>query len=210
MFGRLDTQFIDIPANIDQTYLANQSTRSGLAFAEMLRRADAALGQVNNGLDPLLALLLAPRTTETSVISSRGDRMTPIERSEYDPARPQMVTQRGHMLALKGYDLAIGFTEDGLEAISLDAFEDQLRGMVDGWNALFRRQVLLRLFDPAEIPVDRKQTATSPAFAGSGTGSWAGVRERPSHPSRDGCKSKTPGRRPRAFRTALCEPLRCG
>jgi hypothetical protein len=125
---------------------------------------------VNGGLDPLLGTLLAPRTTETSVSASRNDRMTPIKRTEYDPSRPQMVVQRGHMLAIDGYDLSLGVTEDGLEAISMDAFMDNVRAMRDGWEAHFRRSVLLRLFDPAEIPVDRGQTATSPGFAGSGTG----------------------------------------
>jgi hypothetical protein len=169
-FGYLDTQYIDLPPGLSNDYLRGLATRSGMSVAEMMRLADAALNDVNTGVDPVLARLLAPRTTEASVAASRGDRMLPIERSEYDTPRPQYITQRAHMLAIKGFDMAIGATEDGLEEISRDAFVDNLRGMVDGWKALFRRQVLLRHFDASEVPIDRNQTATSPGYAGSGAG----------------------------------------
>lgn len=169
-FGLIDTQFIDFPAGIDNAYLRGLTTRSGLSVAQMITTVDAALGRVNQGVDPLVATLLAPRTSEVTALSSRGDRMRAVRRAEYDPARPQLVEQRGHMLAIDGWDIALGATEDGLEEISMSAFNDNVRAMVEGWEATYRREAFVRLFDPAEVPVDKKTAATSPGFAGSGTG----------------------------------------
>lgn len=169
-FGIIDTTYLDFPANVSNDYIRNLETRSGLSVAQLLTAVDGELRAINAGTDPLIATLLAGRTTETFVTASRSDRMAPQVRTEYDTPRPQLVEQRGNMLAIKGYDLGLGFTEDGLEAISMPAFNDNLRAMREGWEALHRREALNRLFSAAEVPIEPGQTATSPGLAGSGTG----------------------------------------
>lgn len=169
-FGYLDTEFIDFPPGIDAAYLRSLTTASGLEVPEMLRIVDAELRAVNEGIDELVATMMAPRTAEVFTTASRGDRMTARRRTEYDTARPQYVERRGHMLSIDGFDIALGVTEDGLQEISLEAFRDQARAMREGWEATYRQEALIRLFDPASISVDANTAVTSPGFAGSGTG----------------------------------------
>ena len=171
LYGTIDTQYVDFPAGIDRTYLQGLETRSGLSVAAMIAAVDAAMGAINDGVDPLVAELSAPPTTQVSAMGSRGDAFRVQRKSEYSLPRPQQVERRGHMLALASYDVSLGFTDDGLEEISLDAFRENIRAMQLGWERAFRRETLIRLFDAAEVPIDKDQSATSPGFLGSGTGS---------------------------------------
>jgi hypothetical protein len=148
--GIIDTNYIDFPDNIDQAYLSGLQTRSGLSFTDLAARMDAALAGLNAGIDHTLP-------------------------------RPQQVARQAHMLAIAGLELALGFTEDGLQAISLDDFQANVDAMVEALERMFRADVLYRLFSDDEFPVAGngviQTTATSPGFAGSGTGSnaFAGV-----------------------------------
>jgi hypothetical protein len=170
-FGLIDTSHIDWPSNVDNTYLRGLETRSGLRFTDLARRLDAGLAQVNAGVDPIMSLFLTPPTTNAAAQGGRTSRMVATKRSEYTLARPQYVERRANMLPIDEYEIALGFTEDGLMEITLDDFQAQVDGLVAGWEMLHRAEVLSRLFSDAEIPVDGgKTTATSPGFAGSGTG----------------------------------------
>ena len=169
-FGIINTQNLDLLDGIDAKYLQTLKTRSGLKVTDLIQSLDSQLGNLNAGLDPLIARLLAPPTTEVTASGSRGERMKAQKRSEFTIARPQMVKQRAHMLAIDGYEITMGFTEDGLKKISRFAFDDNVRAMVEGWQALIRREALNRLFSAAEVPVDEDTTGTSPGFIGSGSG----------------------------------------
>jgi hypothetical protein len=169
-FGLIDTSHIDWPSNVDSTYLRGLQTRSGLQFTDLARRLDAGMATVNAGVDPILSLLIAPPTTNPVAQGGRTSRMVATKRSEYTLARPQYVERAANMLPIDEYEIALGFTEDGLMEISLDDFQAQVDAMVAGWEMLHRAEVLSRLFSDAEIPVDKGTTATSPGFAGSGTG----------------------------------------
>jgi len=170
LYGTIDTQYVDFPAGVTREYLRGLETRSGLQVAAMVAAVDAAMGAINDGVDPLVAELSAPPTTLTSAIGSRGDAFRVQRKSEYSLPRPQQVERRGHMLAIAAYDVSLGFTDDGLEEINLDAFNENIRAMQLGWERAFRRETLIRLFDGAEVAIDKDQTATSPGFLGSGTG----------------------------------------
>lgn len=169
-FGLIDTSFIDWPANIDSTYLRTLTTRSGLAFTDLARRLDAALASVNNGVDPLLATLLAPPTTS---VTSRGGRLGSMRaewKSEYTVIRPQLVETTATALAINELEIGLGFTEDGLQEISMDDFDNQLGAMAAALELAARRSTLVRLTSNAEVPVAANTAMTSPGFAGSGTG----------------------------------------
>lgn len=169
-FGLIDTSYIDFPSNIDETYLRGLQTRSGLSFADLAGRLDAAIGGVNAGIDTLSAALLSPRTTEASAQGGTSGSMTPRKKSQYTVARPQLVEAVAHMLAIDELDIALGFTEDGLMEISTDSFQRQVDKLRAGLQLAYRRDVLIRLFSDAEVPIDSAAAATSPGFAGSGTG----------------------------------------
>lgn len=169
-FGILDTQYIDFPANVDVAYLQGLQTRAGLNFAQVLALIDQRLAAFNGSLDELLADLLTPPTTEAAVDDASAIAFRVNERGEYTLARPQFAEGAGHMLPIRSYDEAIGFTEDGLESMSLRAILLQIDSMILGYRRLHRLTALTRLFSNVEQRVDRKTTITSPGFAGSGTG----------------------------------------
>lgn len=172
-FGLIDTSFIDWPSNVDASYLRGLQTRSGLRFTEISSRLDAGLAQINAGVDPLIALLLTPPTTTEFAQGGRTSRMVAQKKSQYTLARPQLVERQAHMLAIDEYEIALGFTEDGLQEMSIDDFQAQVDGLVAGFQMMHRAETLSRLFSDAEAPVDpvHPTTSTSPGFAGSGTGS---------------------------------------
>jgi hypothetical protein len=169
-FGILDTQYIDLPANIDTTFLEGLRTRSGYDFPQLLRQLDQRLGALNRGLDPLLAALLAPATVEEFADTTMPMPFVITERGEYTIARPQFVEGQAHMLAMRGYDVTLGFTEDGLEDLSLTRILTNVDSLFMGMRLLYRKEILKRLFSDAEIRISIKTSATSPGFAGSGTG----------------------------------------
>lgn len=169
-FGILDTQYIDLPANIDTTFLEGLRTRSGYDFPQLLRQLDSRLGALNRNLDPLLAALLAPASTDDVADTSNPTALVVTERGEYTIARPQYVEGQAHMLAMRGYDITLGFTEDGLEDLSLNRILLNVDSLFLGLRNLYRKEALKRLFSDAEVRISVKTSATSPGFAGSGTG----------------------------------------
>lgn len=171
-FGLIDTSYIDFPSNVDNAYLRGLQTRSGLNFTDLASRVDAALGAVNTGVDPLLAALLAPPTTAVDAPGGRSGTMQVQKKSQYTVARPQQVERTAHMLAIDEFEIALGFTEDGLQEISLDNFQIQVDAMREALERHARAETLLRFFSDVEVTVDpiHPTTATSPGFAGSGTG----------------------------------------
>lgn len=171
VFGLIDTSYIDWPSNIDAAYLRGLQTRSGLNFTDLASRLDAGIASVNNGLDPLIATLLAPPTTTEFARGGRSGSMKAQKKSQYTVARPQQVERTAHMLALDEFEIAIGFTKDGLMEIGVDDFQAQVDALVAGLERAARVETLARLFSDAEVVVDpiNATTATSPGFAGSGT-----------------------------------------
>lgn len=172
-FGLIDTSFIDWPSNVDAAYLRGLQTRSGLRFTDIGARLDAGLTQINAGVDSLIALLLAPPTTTEFARGGRTSRMTAQKKSQYTLARPQLVERQAHMLAIDEYEIALGFTEDGLQEMSIDDFQAQVDAMVAGFQMLHRAETLGRLLSDAEVPVAAGTAATSPGLAGSGSGNNA-------------------------------------
>lgn len=168
-FGMLDTQYIDFPAGVDQAYIEGLRTAAGVDFPQVLREIDARIGALNTQIDPLLAALLVT-TSEISADGTAPVAFEVTESGEYTLARPQMVEGAATMLPIRKYDVGLGFTEDGLDNMSMNRILTNVDSMFLGYRKLYRRQALQRLFSDAEMRVDIKTTATSPGFAGSGTG----------------------------------------
>lgn len=168
-FGIIDTTYVDLPVGIDASYVRNLETRSGLSVAEMVRAVDAAMSTVNQGADPLVADLTY--VTPSPIGGTRAIGTKKVTRAgQYTFARPQYVERAGHMLPIHKIDMDLGFTEDGLEEITNDAFQDELDAMVLGFQRYYTASVLDRLFSISEVRVDRATDVVSPGFAGSGSG----------------------------------------
>jgi hypothetical protein len=171
-FGLIDTSFIDWPAIVDAAYLRGLQLRSGLNLTDLATTLDAGMARVNAGVDSLSAALLAPRTTTEFARGGKTGTMKAQKASEYTLTRPQQVERSAHMLAMDELAISLGVTRDGIEEISSDDWSAQIDGVVEGLERAFRADTLYRLFSDAEIVVDPKNrtAATSPGFAGSGTG----------------------------------------
>lgn len=167
-YGLIDSTYIDFAPGVDEAYLRGLTTRSGLRLTDIVGRVDAAMGAINSGADSLVAALTFPTTRLTGPTNIVGTKNV-TRKGEYTLERSQMIERRTHMLPIDVWEDAIGFTEDGLEEISIDALNEELQAMVDAWHRVHRREVLSRLFDHSEIPVAKGSTALSPGFAGSGT-----------------------------------------
>lgn len=168
-FGIIDTTYVDLPVGIDAAYVQGLETRSGLSVAEMIRMTDAAIAAINEGVDPLVADLCTP--TSSSVGSVRGTSTKQVMRAgEYTLALPQQSSRVGHMLPIEKFELGSGWTEDGLEEITMDAFREELEDTVSAFQRFYLVQALRRLFGSGEVPVGERTTVLSPGFAGSGTG----------------------------------------
>jgi hypothetical protein len=85
-------------------------------------------------------------------------------------ARPQRGESVASMLPITDLEIALGFTEKGLESISRQAFADEVNDIVKAIQLLYKVDVLERLFSIDEVPVDEGTSVVSPGFAGSGTG----------------------------------------
>lgn len=169
-FGYLSTAYLDFPANVDEAYIRGLQTQEGVPFAEILTELDSRMGALNTGLDPLLADLLSV-TTEAVADDTGPVAFTIEERTERTIARPQVMDESAHMLPLKGYDVTLGFTEDFLMTAPRRRVLNHVDSVIAGWRHLYRKVALTRLTSDAEVAVDKKTSAVSPGFAGSGSGS---------------------------------------
>lgn len=168
-FGYLDTRYIDFPAGVDVQYLQGLRTAAGVDFPRLLQELDRRLAAFNATVDPLVAALVTP-TTEPYGDDTGPSAFVVEERGEYTMARPQLAEGGAIMWPLRGYDVALGFTEDGLMNMSLARILTNIDSMLLGMRKLHRRLALTRLTSDAEVRVAPKTVVTSPGFAGSGTG----------------------------------------
>jgi hypothetical protein len=168
-FGYLDTTYIDLPDNIDETYLRGLEMRSGLTMEEMMTLIDQRLAAFNGSIPAMVAMLISP-TTEAETDGRGATPFDVHERGEYNVPRGQQNEVLKHMLPLRGYDVATNWTEDGLEEMSRQSIENQIDGIIMGLRNQAIVKTLTRLFSDAEMRVQATSTASSPGFAGSGTG----------------------------------------
>lgn len=170
MFGFLDTQWIDLPAGTDLSYIEGLRTRSGVDFAQVLREIDTRIGAFNEAVDPVVASLISV-TDQLFQERVQATAFAVDETGEYTMPRPQFVEPLPNpMLPIRKYDVSTAWTEDGLMSMSLRSILNQVDSILLGMRVRARKEVIKRLFNDAEIRVDPKTTGTNPGFAGSGTG----------------------------------------
>lgn len=170
-FGIFDTEYIDLPAAIDQNYLASLETADGTSFETVLGEIDTRLG-VFNGISDSLMAALGYETQEVFIEYLQAVAFDVQEAGEYSMARLQRgEASGGWNLPVRKWDVAVGWTEDGLREQRLSSILNTLDGVLLGLRVRRRREFMRRLFSDIEVPVEYgRTTSTSPGFAGSGTG----------------------------------------
>jgi len=168
--GYLDTTHLDFPPNVDEAYVRGLQNERGMSWETALQTIDTRIQAASRVVDPLVASLVY-FTPEAVVDSPFASMFDLEEEDEYGLARPEVAEPpRGQMLPMRRFRKALGLTEEKLEEIT----EAELVRQIDAFLLTFTRgltlQVFRRLTSAAEEYVDRKTSAVSPGFAGSGTG----------------------------------------
>lgn len=169
--GFIDSKYISFPPNIDVSYVEGLKTADGTTFSRVLQEINTRLTTFNGGLDPLLADLLYV-TDEPFAESLAPVAFEVEESSEYTLPRAQFAESTASQLPIRSWDLATGWTEEGLLDMPFNKIMLQIDSILLGLKTNHRKQVFKRLFSDAEIAIDpkRRTTGTNPGFAGSGTG----------------------------------------
>lgn len=168
-FGYADTQFVHFPEGQDEDRVRSLRNLVGINYLEFVRRVDGAMRALNTN-DPLVAMLTYD-TTKDRINQEGGSDKVWQRSAEYTPGRPQRGQPgRSHLLPLYFYEIDLGFTDRALKTMGVEQFQDELRTTVQAVGRGRRADVLERLFNSAEMPLDDDGTGATPGFAGSGTG----------------------------------------
>ena len=167
--GYLDTTNIDFAVGQTESSLRNMSNRLGIGFSEFYSRLDGALTALNANNDPLISSLITTTSADRIEGGATGSKV--LQRGgEYSIVRPQHSGPQGHLLPLYHHAIALGFTAQALETMTISRFEGEIATTVQGFRRGQRAEVLDRLFSDAEFVLDDGGVGASPGFAGSGTG----------------------------------------
>jgi hypothetical protein len=169
-FGFADTTFLDLPLGIDVQYMDSLRNASGTTFTELLTSLDGRLGEYNSVAgDSFLTSLFYPTTERTREVEFPGTfEVGPG--GEYGLARAQFIEDLpAYMLPVKKWDVAMGWTEDGLRKMSTSKINRTFDAALRGMRRRRRLELLRRLFSNAEMRIPGS-TNTSPGFAGSCSG----------------------------------------
>lgn len=177
-FGLVDTQFINFPVDQTAGRLAGLQNRLNIDWLEFVRRVDGGLAALNS-TSPVADLFSFDTTLDVRRAAGQADKVW-HRSAEYTPGRPQRgMSERGHYLPLYHYEIDMMFTDRSLQTITIPQFEDELRTTFQAVAKGREADVLERLFDNAEVPLDDDGNGGSPGFAGSGTGNNAFIGNLP-------------------------------
>lgn len=167
-FGYVDSSIIDFATGQSESRLRNMQNRLGINFTEFIDRVEGAITAVNQTDDPLISALTY-RTNEDRITGGTADTKVMQRAAEYTINRPQYTEGSGWFLPLYENQIALGFTRKALETMTVEAFERELASTVQAIRRFQRAEVLDRLFNNSEFPLDNDGTGATPGFIGSGT-----------------------------------------
>ncbi len=169
VYGLVDTQFINFPEGQSETRLRGLQNRLSINFLQFINRVEGALSSLNNG-DSAYNLFAVDTTNDRITTRGQGDKVW-HRSAEYTPGRPQRGMSRGgYLLPLYHYEIDMMMTDRVMQTITVEQFEDELATTIQAVARGRRADVLERLFDKNEVPLDDDGNGASPGFAGSGTG----------------------------------------
>src|SRR5699024_399085 len=112
-----------------------------------------ALTALNANNDPLISSLIVTTSADRVEGGVTGSKV--LQRGgEYSIVRPQTGGVQGHLLPLYHFAISLGFTAEALETMTVSRFMAEITTTVQGFRRGQRAEVLDRLFDDAEFPLD--------------------------------------------------------
>lgn len=140
---------IRLPANVDQSYLAKWRLKDGTTFDRVIARIGAALVLFNRGLTTGYWGQYFRTTTDITVEYPTGNSGRLGEVAEYSRPDPIFGASTGHMLPMKDYGGALGWTYLALRRAHAGKIDLDIRALIEKAGDLWEWALLTRLFKSA-------------------------------------------------------------
>ena len=166
--GYRDLSTLTLATGVDVTVLRKFALADGTSVEVVAGQLAAALGALNGEFGTGIFSQLISFTDQLEenyrVGSSAGFEL----HTEYGRPDPQHAATDGHMLPLRKWDRALGWTWDYLESARMEQIQADIADAVKDARDLFRVQVLTRLFkrgDDSGAAYGLGTSGLSPGFA---------------------------------------------
>ena len=158
---------IQFPQDWDLTYLRRWSLPAGVSFDQVVARLGSALVLFNRSLLSGYYGQYVQVTTDIAMeYDTGGDSGNLEEMAEYARPDPIQGKSTGHMLPMKDYGGALGWTYTALRRGTMPKLERDIKRLIERSDNTWRRKLLGRLFTSVYESVG---TGKSVPFADGGT-----------------------------------------
>lgn len=168
LIGFHDLKDSALPTLWDEDYLKKVELEDGTTLAEITREAQTALSALNAellGMPGYSQLFAVQDNAEVEYSIGVGNVFE--EASEYSAPDPTRGSTTGHMLPIKPYDMALGWTMMSLRKSRRAKLEADIRQMIVAGRALYQKAMLTRFFSSAANTVGTTSSDVPFADAGS-------------------------------------------
>lgn len=167
--GPRDTSSLVMMTGWDATALRNFTLADGTTYQSIVGELNAALGGLNGdlGSDPLWSTLLS-FTDQPEVEYRVGGTGGMEPHTEYGRPDPQRAATEGHMLPLRKWDRALGWTWDYLKDARMDQVRADIALAIQDVRDKWRTQILGRVLtrgDDSGVFYGLGTSGYSPGFA---------------------------------------------
>lgn len=168
LIGFHDLKDSALPSPWDEDYLKKVELEDGTTFDEMVRLAQTALSALNAeilGMPGYSQLFSVQDDAEVEYAVGVGNTFE--EATEYGTPDPTRGKTTGHMLPIKPYDMALGWTMMSLRKARRAKLEADIRQMIVAGRALYQKALLTRFFTSTANKVG--STSSDVPFADGGS-----------------------------------------
>lgn len=166
--GYRDLATLNLATGVDVSVLRKFALADGTSIEAVAAQLNAALGALNAEFGTGIFSNLISFTNQLEVNYRVGNSAGFELHTEYGRPDPQHAGTEGHMLPLRKWDRALGWTWDYLEEARLDQVQADIADAIKDARDLFRVQVLSRLFkrtDDSGVAMGLGTSGLSPGFA---------------------------------------------
>ena len=166
--GYRDLSTLNLATGVDVTVLRKFALADGTSIEAVAGQLATALGALNAEFGTGIFSNLIGFTNQLEVNYRVGNSAGFELHTEYGRPDPQHAGTEGHMLPLRKWDRALGWTWDYLEEARLEQIQADIADAIKDARDLFRVQVLSRLFkrgDDSGAAYGLGTSGLSPGFA---------------------------------------------
>lgn len=168
--GYRDTTSLALITGWDADELKRFELRDGVTAMAVAAQASLAIGSLNAELysDPLFSMLIGEYTDQLEVEYRVGSSTSMELHTEYGRPDPQRADVAGHMLPLRSWDYAMGWTWDYLRKARSPQLQADIAAGVQAVRNRWRIEILTRLLkrgDDSGVAYGLGTSGLSPGFA---------------------------------------------